>query len=523
MTKLSWLLWSLFCVGLLSGCATERRALVEVDGTRRWVALGETEQSVAELLVAAGVPLGAQDRVEPASFTIVEPNMQVRVIRVRQRELSEERVVPFARQVRRDATLPQGDSRLVQLGQNGVERVIFVATLEDGVEVAREEDRTELVTEPLPEILVVGTRGTGEAVPVAGTIVYMEQGNAWLMRGDSAQKRPLTLTGDLDGHVLALSPDGRWLLFTREPLGGASGQGGPLNTLWLLDTRLTNEEPHALELDSVLWADWHPCPTEEPGCARQIAFSTAERVPTPPGWRAHNDLNRFSLNEQGARGEVVPLLAASNPLFGWWGRNWEWSPNGSTIAWGDATRVGLVEVPSGRERVLAQFLPYESRAAWVWTPQLAWAADGSSLVATIHRTGEAPPPGETGFERTERFDLLRLPLGEGEAELLVAQVGPFAMPQWVDERRLLYGQAEDQTRSVISRYRLMLRRGTTEPRPLFPASGQPGADVPWAAWNPLSNALITVWQGDLYLVPLDGGTARPLTAEGGASRPQWGP
>ncbi len=71
----------------------------------------------------------------------------------------------------------------------------------------------------------------------------------------------------------------------------------------------------------------------------------------------------------------------------------------------------------------------------------------------------------------------------------------------------------------------MRRDATQPPTPLFPPPGQPALDVLWLAWDALDDALILVAQGDLSLLPLatPDAPALPLTAEGAASHPQWGP
>jgi hypothetical protein len=525
------LVFSIFMMLVACSSSTTQRVLLEVDDTRRWIAIAENN-TVGDVLLEADVQLGLLDRVEPPSFTLLEPEMQIRIIRVRQGEVSSEELLPFPREVRRDASLPQGESRLIQLGENGRGRVIYTTTLEDGVEVERKYARRELLIKPISEVLVVGTRGAGETNPFEGSIAYLEQGNAWLMRGDSTQKRALTSLGDLDGHVFALSPTGQWLLFSRQPLGGASGQGGPLNTLWLSDTRLINEEPRPLNIDSLLWADWQACSPTQASCPLRIAYSTAERMPTPPGWRANNDLWSFSVDSEGQREAEIQLRAPSNALFGWWGRHWKWSPNGEFIAWGDATRIGLVELDSQNERILAEFTPFETFAAWVWTPQLSWSPDSSSLLATIHQPASDGTAEQTSAQQRQRFDLIRFDLSKDKVESLIEQVGPFAMPRWLDDQTILYGQVEDKTLSVTSRYHLMLyeeneandRRTEKVPLVRFPLPGNLGVDVPWAAWDPLDDAFVAVWQGDLYLVPLEPSLPpQPLTAEGGASRPLWGP
>ena len=58
---------------LLVGCGLgQERVLLESDGARRWFPIGEAE-TVAELLRGAQVELGARDRVEPPSYTLLEP------------------------------------------------------------------------------------------------------------------------------------------------------------------------------------------------------------------------------------------------------------------------------------------------------------------------------------------------------------------------------------------------------------------------------------------------------------------
>jgi hypothetical protein len=508
--------WILLFLLTLVGCTPEpaARVFIEVDGARRLVAVGDL-QTVGDVLTQQDITLGLQDRVEPPSFTLLTPNLAIRVVRVLEREIPEEQTIPFGRETRRDASLPQGESRLLQLGTNGREAITVRVTLENGVEVSREVVSREVVTTPINEVYVIGTKGSGTPVTISGTIVYLQQGNAWLMREDSSRKRALTLTGDLDGLVFALSPDGRWLLFTREPIGGASGQGGPLNSLWLLDTRIVNEEPRPLDVENVLWADWQPCPAAA-DCPLQVAFSTGVRVPTPPGWRANNDLQRFGMNTDGARGEVVPVISTSLPIFGWWGRQWAWSPTGQEIAWGDATRLGVVALASREERVLAQFQHFETEASWVWTPQIAWSPDGQYLAATIHRADEGTAP-----EDSTRFDLLRFEPSTNQFVALEENVGPFAMPSWVTSSRIVFGQVEDRSNPVTSRYTIMARQGTGTPQPLFPAANQPGVDVPVTVTNPTGDAILVLWQGDLYLLSLTNPIPLPLTNEGGTSHARW--
>lgn len=494
------------------------RVLLTVDGQRRLISTQAA--TVGEVLREADVVLGPFDRVEPPSYTPVGPNLGIVVRRGRERVVAEQRPIPFERRVRRDATLPQGESRVQQLGRNGVERQTFLVRFEDGVEVSRHLSITEVLTPAQPEILILGTRG-GTGVTISGTLVYLADGNAWVIRQQSHLKQALTRTGDLDGHVFSLSPDGRWLLFSRRLLGGEAGLRGPFNALWLVRADITNDKPRYLGIDGVIWAEWQPLAGRrgagtEPRYA--FAYSTAERAPTPPGWKARNDLVRATLTSDG-RVEGQPLLRADRiSLLAWWGRAWAWGPDGDRLAWGDATGLGTVGL-NGRSERLFNFELYETGGPWVWTPRPAWRPDGFGFVAVVH----GPPPPGTAPERGERFDLYFVPVRSGATERLAENVGMWAMPVWSTQGRLAYGRAEDPATSATSRYRIVVTEAAAAaPRVLFPPDDRPGVDIPWLAWSPDGRQLVTVWQGDLYLLDAGGVEApRALTVEGGASHPQW--
>lgn len=498
----------------LAACRPQpERILLVADGQPRYITIARAA-TVAEALREAGIALDPLDRVEPPSYTPLSPDLRVVVTRVRERPLTVERPLPYAREVRRDATLPHGETRLHQLGQNGTERLTYTVRYEDGQEADRTLAATEVLTPAVAEVLIVGTRGGGASVPVSGTIAYLADGNGWLIRQESGLKRALTRTGDLDGHVFSLSPDGIWLLFSRRPLGGEAGLGGPLNALWVMRTDIVNDEPRYLGLDSVLWAAW------QPGVAgRRFAYSTGVRVPTTPGWRANNDLFLATLD---AEGQTITERQQLHPEertmpYAWWGRAWRWAPDGRRLAWADAVSLGTTT--TGRRTVRqATFTPYETRGPWVWTPTPDWYPTGASFVAVVH----GPPAAGEQAEYAERFDLWRFPAEGGAGEMMEANVGMWALPTWSAQGRLAYGRAEDPATSMSSRYRIVVTdQDGRRPRPLFPAPEQPGVDVPWLAWSPRGDQLLAVWQGDLYLIDLDSESARPLTIEGGVSRPQW--
>lgn len=265
------------------GCAGSKRVILLVDGERRVV---ETRGSnVGEVLREQGIVLGDQDRVEPPDYTPVDRTATIRIVRVAVRAETVRVPVEFERTYTREENLPEGQVKVSRLGENGEAEIVYQVTLEDGREVSRRELTRQVVKPPVDELLLVGTRGVVANVPVAGALAYLGKGNAWIVRGSTDERRPLTTSADLDGRVFDLSPDGKYLLFTR----AAGGDAGGLNTLWVIDTVPFNAEARRVPLDNVLYAQWAP-----DGSAR-VAYSGGERTPGAPGWKAYNDLTLAAL------------------------------------------------------------------------------------------------------------------------------------------------------------------------------------------------------------------------------------
>jgi resuscitation-promoting factor RpfB len=54
------------------------------------------------------------------------------------------------------------------------------------------------------------------------------------MEGSTANRRVIVSTGDLDGRIFTLSPNGEYLVFTRKSNKPADQE---INTLWAVRTR----------------------------------------------------------------------------------------------------------------------------------------------------------------------------------------------------------------------------------------------------------------------------------------------
>jgi Tol biopolymer transport system component len=437
----------------------------------------------------------------------------------------EEVLIPFERQIVQDTSVPAGESRILEPGQNGIEQVIYRVVYEDGVEVERVPVRRIVQQEARPETVLVGVRETFTPTPITGTVAYLSGNtqvgyNAWVMRNSSGLQRRLTADGTLDTRVFALSPDGSWLLFTRRT--SETLASGHLNNLWLINTRVAGTQPVDLRLPDVLWAGWG---TD----SQTIAYSTGEVAVGSPGWQAHNDLWTARMNNRLRLSDKLEVFGgtASGAYF-WWGSRFAWSPDQRYIAYANADSIGYFRLQDGKRNELHRFAPLSTYSDWVWVPDLSWSPDSRFLTGVIHGpsiTGEPP-------EDSQVFDVWVFDI---ESPLTVKQVndaGIWAMPIWspgypeaVDGHRnsqIAYGRARSPYESVSSGYDLyIMDRDGSNRRRVFPPDGDLGLKTPQFAWGPQDRQLITVHQGDLYLIDLVQDRLRRLTIDSSVQSVEW--
>jgi len=511
---------------------------VVADGERRAVSVRQA--TVGQVLGQAGVVLDKLDRVSPDTWELVRPGDTVVVVRGREEFVEVEEALPFAREIVRNEALPAGEQRLAQKGEPGRVRVTYRLFYADGVEEERAEVRRTVLKEPVDEVVVVGAQGGFAGVPIAGAVAYLSNGNAWIMRETSTSRRPLTSWGDLDGRVLDLSPDGHYLIFTR---GGGSDPAAPLNSLWIVTTTVLGEVPVPLGLEDLLYAEWAPD-------GERLAYSTAERSGSRPGWRALNDLRLASFRTQEGEVQIRPaetaaqvrdgrtvtetrpsglkltelLPPSSEGAFSWWGAKYAWSPDGKYVAYARPDQIGVVDVALKVPVRLIEFPEYNTYSDWIWTSSLSWSPDGRFIVCTAHKpagSGVAP-------EDSPVFDVEVIALDRGVHAGLVRNAGMWAGARWSPalgggEGAIVYGLAANPHESDRSRYDLYLMdRDGSNPRRLYPPAGQMGLLAPpQVAWSPDGTQMLLIHGGNLFLLEVHSGLVRQLTGDGGASLPRW--
>jgi len=528
--------WMAFCVLFLlaacqgSGSGTgDFTVTVHVDG-RSQVYRYDKMISVGQFLSEIGVTLNELDEVNPSLYTQLRDGMRITIARVVERtDCSEVIDLPYETERRFNQALPPGEERVTQTGINGKQQVCYRITEKDGVEVNRSENNRITIQDPRNEIIWVGSAPPDTLIPIDGTLAYISNGQAWIIEGNTAQLRPLTIEGNLDGRVFDLSDNGRQLVYTRSTLDENDPDFS--NELWvIMDTSLPTPDPVQLAPTDVLYAEWvagQQTPT--------VSYSTAVPTDGIPNWQAYNDLWLIQLDPE--TGETLDLeeVVPSNALgiYSYWGRHYAWSPDGSKIAWALADSVGLVDVETGDYNTLLNFREYGTALAnfWVWVPVLSWSDDGR-LITTVH----GPSYGAEAPEDSIVFDVAVLDSGSAfQINPFFSRSGIWSTPTYSpmiegpdgnSTYLIAYFRAREPLNSLGSDYELVVADSDgSNARVLFPTDpGKPGLrpdPEDGIAWSPMGRQIALIYQENLWIVDVKTGQANQITNDNQASRPRW--
>ncbi len=479
--------------------------------------------TVQQVLTAAGISLSKTDRVDPPAYTLLTEGLTVTVTRVREEFETQQVIIPFERQELHNESLLAGETRLVQAGKNGLREITIRHVFEDGIETGNSVVSENILQAPTPEIVMIGVQSPFAPLPIPGNLAYLKGGNAWVMEGSTSNPRPLVTTGDLDGYIFSLSPDGKWLLFTRK---SALPKEREINTLWVVNTTTQPPTPVSLGISNVVhFAAW------QPGKSYLITYSTVEPRATAPGWQANNDLH-FMAFENGKPGRTTDILEAnSGGIYGWWGMTFAWSPDGHSLAYSRPDGVGLVETIGAGLTALLNITPLNTHGDWAWTPCLAWGSDSRTIYLVTH----AAPTGLVSPEDSPNFDLVAASLADNLDTTLVQQTGMFAYPAASSLRQgesgstymIAFVQAIFPTQSATSRYQLdVMNSDGTNIRSLFPAEGQSGLQPQTPVWAPRpletgGDYIGVIYEGNLWIVDTASGQSQQVTGDGLTNQIDW--
>ena len=507
------------CTGIFP--ASNIKVTVKVEGNQNLIDL-PSGKTVQDALDMAGIKMGTLDRADPPIFTVLTQTTTVTVKRVREDYKTEEKIVPFQQQTLKNESMPEKQTLIIQKGVNGKQQITYRLVLEDNIEVSRSIAKTETLTEALPEIVMVGVQAPFTPVSIPGKLVYLTGNNAWIMEGSTSNRIPVATTGDLDGRIFSISPKGDYLLFSRKTQQDITQ--GNINSLWFVDLTEKSAQPVPLNLKNIIhFADWVP----DKGLT--IAFSTVEPRSTAPGWQANNDLHLLSFGNTGLAINKTDLINPnSGGIYGWWGSDFAFSPDGALLAYSRPDGVGLVDLKTGRQTSLFGESPVQTRSDWAWVPGISWAYDHTLLYTVAHQ-----PKAGSSDEASPNFDLISLILRDNTPVISLAPIsGMFAYPSaspmlLANQFDVAYLQAIFPDQSETSRYRLVVMdQDGSNRQVLFPSEGSPGLEPQQVVWSPAGPDKGNLWvsvvyQGNLWLVNPDSAQNQQVTGDGTITRLDW--
>lgn len=114
-----------------------------------------------QIAVEAGLTVYDGDTFETEfnnSFLEAGAVSSYRIIRNGGRTITLDETIPYSTEVRYDNNLKKGEQYLERAGEDGRRISVYTVSFEDNREVSRELTSEKVVSEPIPEILVVGTK-----------------------------------------------------------------------------------------------------------------------------------------------------------------------------------------------------------------------------------------------------------------------------------------------------------------------------------------------------------------------------
>ncbi|MGH4140818.1 ubiquitin-like domain-containing protein [Clostridium sp.] len=130
---------------------------VKVDGKE--LNIQTAENTVADMLKAEKIVLKAEDKITPLISESLKSGLQVQITRVNTDILQETKAINFATEFKNSNELDKGVKKVIQKGKAGQKVITSSVVYENGKEVSRNLVSEKLKSQPVKQIVALGTVG----------------------------------------------------------------------------------------------------------------------------------------------------------------------------------------------------------------------------------------------------------------------------------------------------------------------------------------------------------------------------
>lgn len=199
---------------LLKGTLEEKKYVVQEGDVLGTIANGHGLTLADFLALNPGLTEETVVKIgDEVNVTALKPYIEVII----DKEVNQKESIAFTNEVVEDASMPKGETKVQQEGQNGERSVNYLISEQNGVTLKKDVTREQVTKEPVNHVTVKGTkvipsRGTGSlAWPAVGGYISSVQGQRWGKQHkgiDIARPSNRTIKAADNGKVVSAGYDG---------------------------------------------------------------------------------------------------------------------------------------------------------------------------------------------------------------------------------------------------------------------------------------------------------------------------
>lgn len=168
---------------------------IAVDGKE--LQLLSAEDTVDDMLAAEGITYGKLDKIYPETDTLIYKNMNVKIARVTEKEITEVQKLASAKDIQEMPSWERGVEKVITNGSDGQKESTIKITYEDGVEKKRELIAENIIKPAVNTLVAVGTLDTRTISRGGETIQFKKM----LVMKATSYTDDIACTGKIGGNT----------------------------------------------------------------------------------------------------------------------------------------------------------------------------------------------------------------------------------------------------------------------------------------------------------------------------------